>query len=158
MRENLSNGSQETFFFLGWEMLVHRLAIGDLEPREVCDYLSRLTWKQRRRHRERQKSNRCRLANQQLCTCITICIHFFAVAARLQRKSAYNFTFCRGSERRQRLYFSFLELWYSLLEFNSRKFANIWRIERVGISTIKYEVPKIHILSDVFVDVAVVLA
>ena len=39
MRENLSNGSQETFFFLGWEMLVHRLAIGDLEPREVCDNL-----------------------------------------------------------------------------------------------------------------------
>ena len=85
-------------------------------------------------------------------------IHFFAVAARLPRESAYNSTFCRGSERRQRLYFSFLELWYSLLEFNSRKFANIWRIERVGISTIKYEVPKIHILSDVFVDVAVVLA
>ena len=74
IRENLSNGSQETFFFLGWEMLVHRLAIGDLEAREVCDYLSRLTWKQRRRqrHREQQKSNRFRLAKQQLCTCITL--------------------------------------------------------------------------------------
>ena len=128
--------------------------------RQPYDYLSRLTWKQRRRrrHRERQKSNRCRLANQQLCHASRFFIHFFAVAARLPRESAYNFTFCRGSERRQRLYFSFLELWYSLLEFNSRKFANIWRIERVGISTIKYEVPKIHILSDVFVDVAVVLA
>ena len=41
---------------------------------QPCDYLSRLTWKQRRRrrHRERQKSNRCRLAKQQLCTCITL--------------------------------------------------------------------------------------
>ena len=151
--------ARKLFFFLRWEMLVHRLAIGDLEPREVCDYLSRLPWKQRRRrrHRERQKSNRCRLANQQQQQS-RFFIHFFAVASRLPRESAYNFTFCRGSERRQRLYFSFLELWYSLLEFNSRKFANIWRIERVGISTIKYEVPKIHILSDVFVDVAVVLA
>ena len=32
-----------------------------------------------------------------------------------------NFTFCRGCERRQGLSFSFPELWYSLLEFNSRK-------------------------------------
>ena len=32
-----------------------------------------------------------------------------------------NLTFCRGLERRQRLSFSFPELWYSLSEFNSRK-------------------------------------
>ena len=30
-----------------------------------------------------------------------------------------DFTFCRGRERRQWLSFSFAELWYSLLEFNS---------------------------------------
>ena len=36
------------------------------------------------------------------------------------------------------------------------KFANIWRIERVGISAIKFEVVRIHFLSDVFVAVVVV--
>ena len=51
----------------------------------------------------------------------------------------------------QRLSFSFPDLWYSLLEFNSRKFANTWRIERVGISEIKFEVARIHFLRDVFV-------
>ena len=29
------------------------------------------------------------LAKQQICTCITLFVHFFAVAARLQRESAY---------------------------------------------------------------------
>ena len=56
----------------------------------------------------------------------------------------------------QRLYFSFLQLWYSLfIEFNSRK---IWWIERVEISAIKFEVAWIHFLSDVFIVVAVVVA
>ena len=58
----------------------------------------------------------------------------------------------------QRLSFSFPELRYSLLEFNSRKFANIWRIEQVGISGMKFEVLGIHFLSDVFLAVAVVVA
>ena len=39
-----------------------------------------------------------------------------------------------------------------------QKFANIWRIERVGISAIKFEVERIHFLSDVFVAVAIVVA
>ena len=34
----------------------------------------------------------------------------------------------------------------------------IWRIERVGISAIKFEVVQIHFLSDVFVAVAVIVA
>ena len=56
----------------------------------------------------------------------------------------------------QRLYFSFLQLWYSLfIEFNSRK---IWWIERVEISAIKFEVAWIHFLSDVFIVVTVVVA
>ena len=41
--------------------------------------------KQRRRQRDRQKSNRVRLAKQQLCTSITL---FVAVVARQQRESA----------------------------------------------------------------------
>ena len=56
----------------------------------------------------------------------------------------------------QRLYFSFLQLWYSLfIEFNSRK---IWWIEWVEISAIKFEVAWIHFLSDVFIVVTVVVA
>ena len=47
-----------------------------------------LKQRRRRRQRERQKSNRFRLAKQQLCTCITFFVHFFAVVARLQRESA----------------------------------------------------------------------
>ena len=36
-----------------------------------------------------------------------------------------NFTFCRGREQTTTTFFFFSELRYSLLEFNSRKFANI---------------------------------
>ena len=63
---------------------------------------------------------------------------------------------------RQRLYFSFPELLYSLLaiEFNSpQKFANIWRIERNGIYKSDYVSnrgpPFDFKFSDVFVAVAV---
>ena len=46
---------------------------------------------------------------------------------------------------------------YSLLEFISRKkMLNIWRIERDGISAIKFETARLHFLSDVFVAVAVI--
>ena len=36
-----------------------------------------------------------------------------------------NFTFCPGREHKKTNFFSFPELRYSLLEFNSRKIANI---------------------------------
>ena len=39
-----------------------------------------------------------------------------------------------------------------------RKFANIWRIKRDGISTIKFEAAQTHFLSDVLVAVAFVVA
>ena len=64
-----------------------------------------------------------------------------------------NFTFCGECEHtRQRLCFSFPELQYSLLEFNSRKIniANIWRIEQDRISAMKFEAAWLHFLSDVF--------
>ena len=48
---------------------------------------------------------------------------------------------------------------YSLLEFISRKkMPKIWRIERDGISAIKFETARLHLLSDVFVTVAVFVA
>ena len=44
-----------------------------------------------RRQRERQKSNRFRLAKQQLCTRVTLFfLHFFTVTARLGREKALN--------------------------------------------------------------------
>ena len=102
-------------------------------------YLDYLTWseavvpsnnrglkqrrRRRRRQRERQKGNRFRSAKQQLTLarvhhaffCISLLsLHYYNVKVP-------NFTFCRGRERRQRLSFSFPELWYSLLEFHFRK-------------------------------------
>ena len=86
-------------------------------------------------------------------------VHFFAVAAGLRRESAKFHVLSKDLNTRQRLSFSFSELCYSCLEFNSRKkIANISRIERVGISAIKFEVAQIHILTDLVVGVAVVVA
>ena len=47
--------------------------------------------RRRRRQRERQKSNRFRLAKQQLWTCVTLFFcTFFTVTARLGREKALN--------------------------------------------------------------------
>ena len=59
---------------------------------------------------------------------------------------------------RQRLSFSFPELWYSLQNSTTKKFAKILRIKRDGISVIKFEAACIPFLSDVFVTVAAVVA
>ena len=66
--------------------------------------------------------------------------------------------FVEDGNTRQQLSFSFPEFWYSPLEFNSKTFSNIWRIERDGISAIKFEAARIHFLSYVFLTVAVVVA
>ena len=82
-----------------------------------------IAWKQRRRRRqrERQKSNRFRLAKQQLCTCITLfctllCRHYMTATWK-----CFISRFVEDVNTRQRLLFLFLELWYCVLEFNSRK-------------------------------------
>ena len=67
--------------------------------------------------------------------------------------------FVEDVNTRQQLSFSFPELWYSLLEFcTCRKNANIWWIERGGISTINFDAVRIKFLSDVFVAFAGVAA
>jgi len=76
----------------------------------------------RRRQRERQKGNRFRLAEKQLYTCITFFCTFLYRAARLQR--AWNFLISRFIEDlnvRRLFSFSFCELRFSSLEFNSWK-------------------------------------
>ena len=71
-----------------------------------------------------------------------------------------NFTFCGEREHKTStlFFFSLLKLWYSPLEFNPRKIANIWRIQRHGMRAIKFEAARYHILTDVFVAVAVVVS
>ena len=66
--------------------------------------------RRRRRQRERQKSNRFRLAKQQLCTLL----HDHNVKVP-------SFTFCRRrGHKTTTFFFSFPELWYSPSEFNSK--------------------------------------
>ena len=116
-----------------------------------------LKQRRRRRQRERQRSTCFRLAKQQLCTCITI---FCTFLCRRCTTTTWKYLISRFDEdvkTRQRFSSSFPEL-CSILQFDSRKFVNIWGIERVGISAIKFEVARIPFLSDVFVAVAVVVA
>ena len=73
------------------------------------------------RERERQKSNVFRLAKQQLCTCITLFCTFCCRHCTTTTWNCLNSCFVKDRNTRQQLSFSFPELWYSLLEFNSRK-------------------------------------
>ena len=114
--------------------------------------------RRRRRQRERQKSNRFRLAKQQLCTCITLfCIHFLAVVAGATWKCLIS-RFVEDGNTRQQLSFCFPELWYCPVEFNSKKLPTFVRIKRDEISALKVEVARIHFLSDVLIAVAVLVA
>ena len=121
--------------------------------RLLIDTRELITQRRRRRRREQQKSNRFRLAKQQLCTRIALFLYISSPSLHDDNMKLPNFTFCRGRERRQRLSFSFPELWYVFKNATPEKCANIWRIERVRISAIKFELARIHFLSDVFVDV-----
>ena len=78
--------------------------------------------KQRRRgrQRERQKSNRFILAKQQLCTCITLFLYISLPSLPDYNGKMPEFTFCRGREHKTTTFFSFPELRYTPLEFNSK--------------------------------------
>ena len=111
------------------------------------------------KQRRRQKSNRLRLAEEQLCTYITpfctlLCRHCMATTWKCLISRIVKVV-----NTKQRLCFSFPELRHTL-EFCSRKKKNarIWRIERDGISAIKFEAAGLHFVTDVFVAVAVVVA
>ena len=80
-----------------------------------------LMQRRRRRQRGRQKSNRFRLAKQQLCTCITLFCTFLCRHCTTTMWNVLIPPFLENVNTRPRLSFSFPELWYSLLEFNSRK-------------------------------------
>ena len=97
--------------------------------------------KQRWRRRQRERKKRCRLAKQQLCTWITLFCKFHC---RLCTTTTWKCLISRTCGRREQkaTFFFFPKLQYSLVEFNSRKFANI---ERVGISALKLEIEKAEI-------------
>ena len=82
---------------------------------------NRLKQRRRRRQRERRKSNRFRLAKQQLCTCIKLLCTFLCRHCTTTTWKCLISRFVENANTRQQLYFSFAKLWYSLLEFNSRK-------------------------------------
>ena len=118
-----------------------------------------ITLKQRRRRRqlERQKSSRTILAKQKICTCIT---HFCTFLCRRCTNITWKCLISRfvGDGNTKKQLFSLLGIWYSPLEFNSKKFADFWWIKRDGISAIRFKAARIHFLSGVFVAVAVFVA
>ena len=77
-------------------------------------------WRRRRQQREGEKSKRFRFAKQQLCACITL---FCTILGRRWTTTTWKCLISRFVEdvNSRRLFFCFPELWYSLLEFNSRK-------------------------------------
>ena len=75
-------------------------------------------------------------------------VHFFAVTARLRRESAQFHDLWRAKAQDNDFLILFLNL-DTVSEFNSKKIANIWRTERDGIGTIKFEAARIHFLSDI---------
>ena len=78
--------------------------------------------KQRPRRRQRgQKSNRFRLAKQQLCTCITLFDTFLCRRCTTTTWKWLNSRFVEGGNTRQRHSSSFPELRCSPLEFNSKQ-------------------------------------
>ena len=86
-------------------------------------------------------------------------VHFFAVIAWLRHENVKFHVFSRMTwTKGNSFFFLFLNFYSSLWEFNSRKNANIWRIERSGISAINFEAGRHYFLSNAFVAVPVVVA
>ena len=122
-------------------------------------YLRKLKQRRRRCEQERQKSNKFRLAKQQLFTCITLFCTFLCRHCTTTTWKCVISRFVEDVNTRQQLYFSFPALWYSFLQFNSRENCqHLIKIERGGESAIKFEGARMHFSSDVFVAVAVVVA
>ena len=127
----------------------------------ICRELKQRPRRRRRqRQRERQKSifNWFRLTKQQLYTCITFFVHFFAVVARLRRETSYFQVLWRTWTQDNNFHFLFLNFDTILWNSTPEKIAIICRIERDGINLIKFEAAWIYFLNDGFVAVAVVVA
>ena len=73
------------------------------------------------RQRVRQESNGFRLAKQQLCTCIMLFCTFVSCRCMTTTWECLFLCFFKDGNTRQQRYYSFPEIWYSPLEFNSKK-------------------------------------
>ena len=90
-------------------------------------------------------------AKQQLCTCITFSVHFFAITAQLPCENAY-FHILWRMRIQAMTNFSFSFFGYGWEEFSSRRseFACIWQSKQDGIMMIKIEKMQSHFSSNVF--------
>ena len=102
---------------------------------------------------ENENGKRLRLTKQQLCTYIKLFVHFFAIVAQPRRETSWFHVFWRTTRQG-----FFLKLGCSTLEFNSKKFTNIWQIERYGIKAMNFDTGWIHLLRDFFARVVLVVA
>ena len=112
-------------------------SVGDV----ISSFIEELTQRRRQRQRGREKSNRFRLAKQQFYKCITLFVHFFAVAARLQRENAYFHVLSRTWTEDNNFLFLFLIFHTESFRIQLPK---IWRIKRDGVSAIKFETTRIQ--------------
>ena len=78
------------------------------------------TQRRLRQQRERQKSDRFWLEKQQLWTCITLFSTFLCRRCTTTTWNCLISRFVEDGNKRQQHCFSFPELWYSPLEFNSK--------------------------------------
>ena len=109
--------------FSDWSVILTRIMPNFVKlMRRFRDIVVSL-WRRRRRQRAR---NRFILAKQQLCTCtrFLIFVHFSAVRCTTTTRKCLISRFVEDRNTRQQFSFSFTELWYSPLEFNSK---NIWQ-------------------------------
>ena len=95
---------------------------------------------------------------RQLCTCITL---FCTFLWRLCTTTTWNYLISRlprTGTKDNNFLFLFLNFDADLQNSTPKKFTNIWRIKRDGISESKSGAAQSHFLSDVFVTLAVVVA
>ena len=121
MREKLSKGSQGTFFYGQRNACA---CFGHRRPRSkrglwlpVTPHLQATT--------TATASRKVKMQKVWISKTTTLHVHHAFLYFSLPSLHDYNvkvpnFTFCRGRERNQRLYFYSLELWYCLPESNSR--------------------------------------
>ena len=80
-----------------------------------------LMQRRRRWRQQERKKNRLRLAKHQLCTCIRLFCTFLSRRCKTTTWNCLISRFVENVNTRQRLPFSFSELWYSPLKLISRK-------------------------------------
>ena len=137
-----SNATKGTKSKLGWTKYsdLHEIVHPSLRRPCVIRELKQL----RRRQRQRQKTIRF-TTKQLLSTCITLLSTFLSRPLQVRRETS-------------QLSFLYLHRDKVVKDSTQRKLAYIWWIARFQIDAIKFERTQIHLFSDVFTVVVVVVA